>query len=644
MQERKKRVGFITSSLLLKTGFSTNAKALIPYLYSTQKYQLYHLNQGISDDPNFGRFPWKNQGVFTDGTFDAGKFQADDGYKRFVSYGNCAVEKFIIDNKLDVVIHQEDIWSSSEEAYLNSKWWPFMKDNFLNHSTCDSLPVLPMFKTWAEKCPNVWFWASFGIKALHKEDFKKYGHVKHVPGTLDVNDYYPITALEKYELRKQFKIDQDCTLFIQLSRNQLRKLFPNTLESFALFKKKYPQLKAKLLFHCSWSEQMGWPLERLLKDFGLAKEDVLTTYYCRNCGKWEVKPFSGEDQNCPYCQKEKSQLTAGITSTVSNKDLSKIYGLCDASLSCFDSGGYEYSTIQSLLCGLPVLCSEYSAGEDFINNDFVFPLDGTFNFEKNTGFKKHVPNNNTIVKFFKTICEMPVNKRKEIGEKGRKFALEMAHVNRIGKIFEDWIDSRPLITWDYKYPEYDAKNPNAQIPDIADNKEWLKTLYSQILKMSVSDEDEGLKFWLKKLAEGGDRQGIINFFRETGLKENQKNPTVIPFEEVLIKNGKKHFLIVIKEAIGDIINATALFESFRNSYPSNEWNIYVASDQQYQSLYNGNPYIDKFLPYLPIFDNEISLTGHGNKKGYFQGYCLLTVATQKCLNYLTNNNILLPKT
>ena len=43
-----------------------------------------------------------------------------------------AVEDFIIRNKLDVVIHQEDIWSSSEEAYLRSKWWPYMKNNFFN--------------------------------------------------------------------------------------------------------------------------------------------------------------------------------------------------------------------------------------------------------------------------------------------------------------------------------------------------------------------------------------------------------------------------------------------------------------------------------------------------------------------------------
>ena len=33
--------------------------------------------------------------------FDQNKFNADDNYKRFVSYGNCAIESFVVDNKLD---------------------------------------------------------------------------------------------------------------------------------------------------------------------------------------------------------------------------------------------------------------------------------------------------------------------------------------------------------------------------------------------------------------------------------------------------------------------------------------------------------------------------------------------------------------
>ena len=47
---------------MLKTGFSNNARALIPYLYKNQRYDIYHLKQGVGDDPQLQKFPWKNEG------------------------------------------------------------------------------------------------------------------------------------------------------------------------------------------------------------------------------------------------------------------------------------------------------------------------------------------------------------------------------------------------------------------------------------------------------------------------------------------------------------------------------------------------------------------------------------------------------
>ena len=98
---KKLNVGIVTSSLLVKTGFSTFARVLIPFLYKKNKYNIFHLNQGIGDDPNLeGRFPWKNWGVFRLGTFDQNRFNSnDEGYKRNTSYGNEIIEKFVIENQ-----------------------------------------------------------------------------------------------------------------------------------------------------------------------------------------------------------------------------------------------------------------------------------------------------------------------------------------------------------------------------------------------------------------------------------------------------------------------------------------------------------------------------------------------------------------
>jgi hypothetical protein len=162
-ENRKLRVGIITSNPLVKTGFSHNAKNILPLLYQSNKYEIFLLAQSSPpNDPNFQRMPWKTQGVFVN--FDQQKFNQDPGYQRFVAYGNTAVESFVLENRLDVCFHIEDIWSSSSEAYLNTDWFKHIKDNFVQWSTADSEPILPNFKEWAEKCPNVWFWSSFGYR------------------------------------------------------------------------------------------------------------------------------------------------------------------------------------------------------------------------------------------------------------------------------------------------------------------------------------------------------------------------------------------------------------------------------------------------------------------------------------------------
>lgn len=637
--DRKKRVGFITSSLLVRTGFSNHARVLLPYLYKTNKYEIFHLNQGIGDDPNLKRYPWNNEGCMKN--FDQNRFNTDEGYRRFVSYGNTVVEDWILRNKLDVVIHEEDIWSSEDNNYLNSRWFPYLKDNFLQHSTADSLPVLPNFKTWAEKCPNVWLWTSFGVKALHEENKQKYGHVKCTHGTVDTQKFKLISLKEKLELRKKFNIDPNEIIFIKLNRNQLRKLYPACIESFAKFKKQNPTVKAKLLFHCSFQE--GWPLERLTGELGLKKEDILTTYFCKTCGEWEIKNFEGEDKDCRFCGAQKSQITAGITSPITDEDLSKIYGIADASLSVFTSGGFEYHSCQSLLCGLPLLCTEYSCGEDFIDNDFVFKLDGTYTYEVGTGFKKHVPNINTMIKFYKKICDMSYEERKKIGEKGRKWAIENFDVSVIGRQFEEWIDSRKLIEWDYKYPPVIQKSPNAQIPNIPDNKEWVKFMYKNILKMDVTDEDSGLVSWLNNLSKGQPREQIEQYFRKVAAEENAKNQpqNQTGIDDILVKNGKKRVLLLCKESVGDIINILGLLPSIRNQYPDSEYDIYFSTEPQYFELLESNPNINHLISYNPVLESEIYCTGQGSQKGFFDVYVNIPILSQRHLSYLTNSNLAL---
>jgi hypothetical protein len=162
--------------------------------------------------------------------------------------------------------------------------------------------------------------------------------------------------------------------------------------------------------------------------------------------------------------------------------------------------------------------------------------------------------------------------------------------------------------------------------------------------MVVADDDSGLKYWEGYLSNPQNtRENLVQYFRGVAVQENQNNNVKqVDFSEFLIKNDKKHLLIVLKESIGDIILSTALLKSFRLNYSKESWNIYYATLPQYKEILEGNINIDKILDYQPFMEQEIACTGAGKNKGYFDAYAHLGNSQQHKLNYLTNNNIDLP--
>ncbi len=637
MQEQKRlKIGIISNCPVSgKTGLARNQGSLLPVLYRLNKYDFFFLAQGMQDgDPNFQKLPWPTFGVFKN--IDQNRWNSDDGYKRWISYGNGAVADFVINNKLDIVIHSDDIWSSDFQNYCGSDWFQYIKSNFVQHTTCDSLPILPDFKKWAESGCEMWFWTSFAEKVLKEENFEKYKHCKTVHGAININHFKPLSKQERLDLRHKFGITNDEKVFIYLSRNQLRKAgFWADIEAFAKFKKKHPDKKIKLLYHCYINEPGGWPIDRIREECGLKKEDILVTYYCRTCGAWNIEHYIGEDLDCQVCKTQKARITAGVGSTINEIELNKIYNIADASTSYPTSAGLEYCNVESLLAGIPLSTTPYAGTSEFTFNDFVHSIRGTFTREVGTSFQKHVPDIDSIVEFFEYIHDLPESKRKEISEKGRKWAIEQFDANNISKIYEKFFDSCKPINWDsYLSKKSELKNPSAQVPHIQDDKEWLKTLYKEILKMEVKDDDSGLLFWIGELAQKKrSRPDIENYFRMVGNSENMKKQN-IGLESLLDKEDKERVLLTLKESMGDHYLLTALLPEIKNKYP--EAAIYIGCDPKYFDIYDNNEYIRKCIPWMPEMDNEMQMTGFGGHKGLFNYYHNVGIGTQKLLNYLNS--------
>ena len=636
--DRKLRVGISSSYPGVKTGFSHNMLCLMPYLYNTQKYELFFLAHGFSPgNLDFARFPWVTDGAIKN--FDQGRWNSgDEGYKRLVSYGNTSTEEFVVKNKLDVFILCEDQWAGDPSFFFDKPFFNHINKNFLMSTTVDSLPILPLIKEWSQKVPNYWVWASFAEKAMKEEDPVKYGHVKTVPGTLDVNNFTILSEKDRVQWREQWGIKPEETIIMYLGRNQLRKLYWSHLEALARLRKLHPEYKVRLLFHCSWTEPMGWPLDRIREELGLKKEDVLTTYYCQQCSHWKIQQYEGENLECKLCGHKTGLITAGVGSPITEEELSAIYNLADGACSVFTSGGLEYFNVESLLCGLPLASSPYSSGADFTCNDFVTTIDGTFTREAQTGFKKFVPDIRSITNFYKKIHDMKPEKRREIGLRGREWAVKTFSAETIGKKIEDFIDSCKKIDWDayeLKIKETQKpKNPDALTPRGADDTAWIKLLYKNILNMEINDQDSGLIHWQAMLKQGMSKDDIEKYFKSVALDKN-KEIGKFDFESLFDKTDKKRLLMVMPCSFGDILWASALLKDAHDTY-GKDYDIYFACEPKYQELLEGNPYIHKIINFYPEFDSLLFLEGAGSHKGLVDIAFLLYWQTQRAILYTHN--------
>lgn len=102
----------------------------------------------------------------------------------------------------------------------------------------------------------------------------------------------------------------------------------------------------------------------------------------------------------------------------------------------------------------------------------------------------------------------------------------------------------------------------------------------------------------------------------------------------LIESKNKRLLMIVPESAGDIFLCTSLLPSMKKLYP--EYDIYFACKEQYRSLLLNNPYITKIIDYMPIMENELAMEGYGGWKGLFDISFMVTIFTQRYLNYIHN--------
>ena len=600
---RKKKVLFHSDFSLLNTGFARNAKSLLTYLYSTGKYEIVHycvmVNEGAED---LQRTPWKSIGCMPTCPEKIKAIKQDPTVERIASYGAFNIDEVIEKERPDIYIGCQDIWGVD---YSVKKPW-FNKINSVIWTTLDSLPILPSAVEAAKETPHFWVWSNFAQKSMNKMGLT---HVSTVHGVFDDKHFHPLDKKKKLELRKKNNISEDDFVIGFVFRNQLRKSVPNLLQGYKIFKDQHPKSKSKLLLHTNFHE--GWDIRKLAAENGVAQEDIITTHICSNCRNYSISPWVGPAQDCENCGAKKTVNTTGVELGVTEKQLNEVYNLMDVYCHPFTSGGQEIPIQEAKLTELITLVTNYSCGEEMCEPDASsLPLDWMEYREINTGFIKANTCPKSIASQISAVYNMPPEQKREMEVKARKWTLENYSVEVIGRKISAFIDNCPLIQ-KQDYPKFEQKDPNAKVPECKDNSEWVKSLYRLILKTEVTDDDDGLKYWLAEIKNGAGRPAIENYFRQVAAKDNIKNNKVTPSKDLDKDDKGKRILYCVPEGALEVYLSTSIFESLKNTYPDH--NIYVATKSEYFDILGGNPFVHKCIEY-----NEKMADVHSMEKDFFE--------------------------
>jgi len=550
---KRKKVVFVTDSTIAFTGFGKAAKNYIEYLYKLNKYDIVHIAMGMTNvnETELQRFPWSTKAAVNIQQLENIKRSNDprnhEGIDRMAGYGAFSTDEIVRNEKPDIVIATQDIWGI--DHILDKSW--SNKITTALWTTLDSLPIIPKAVEVAPKVKNYWSWADFATKALHKLG---HTHVKTVRGPLNIDNFFRLTDENKKQLRFKNSIGEKDFIIGFVFRNQLRKSVPNLLEGFCLFKKDNPSIKTKLLLHTSWTE--GWDIPKLMSEHSINKEDILTTYVCKNCKNYEIKPFNGHDLNCPHCKAQKTQCTPNPTLGVDEKQLNEIYNLMSVYVHCMTSGGQEIPIQEAKLTETITLVTNYSCGEDSCQPEAAsLPLDWAEYREPGTQFIKASTYPSSIAKQLKRVLLMSEQQRREMGKTGRQWVIDNFSTETIGNFLQEFIDNSPFASEEAFNQKEEPKDPTHVVPEIQNNSEWVLYLYRNILKSeNINVNDDGYKHWMQKLSEGMSRQEIENYFRKVAWEDNQKiNSKPTSFEDLLDSNDKRRVLFVCKESAGDIL-------------------------------------------------------------------------------------------
>jgi len=202
---------------------------------------------------------------------------------------------------------------------------------FFMYVTLDGLPLHPTWKKWLSKV-NV-------LIAMTEWAQVEYAKVGFTPAAIHhgVNwNWWSNNKRTKSELRKKYKIPEDCVVYINWEVPQHRK---RTDALLRCWRDSHPERKnVKLIIYADWDmdKTIGWNIEDLIEQYDVPRDTIISPLQLTGMPKyWEV-PESPEK-------------------------ILEIARLADIYVTTTSGEGFGKCTLEAMSLGMPVIVTDYSA-------------------------------------------------------------------------------------------------------------------------------------------------------------------------------------------------------------------------------------------------------------------------------------------
>lgn len=507
MSHEKKRVLFTGEASWLATGFAKFNREILKRLYATGKYEIAEFgNYGRVDSQESKQAPWKFYGAMPTSQEEDRIYGADPRNQ----FGRYKFDATVADFQPDVVLNLLDPWMM--EHLVTSRFRGSYK-----LILCPTVDSAPQKQEWCDnifgKADALTTYSRFGKRTLELQGLKVATVTS--PG-VDLDIFRP---MDKLKVKEDWGLNKNLLVIGAVMRNQKRKLFTDLFEAYAMLRKRHsgiPEVeRSVLLCHTSFPD-VGWDIPELLKRSALMRH-VIFTYKCDAC----KRPFFSWFLNCNmqtgmaqciFCGQNAAHMP-NTHNSISEEELGEIYNLMDIYCQIAICEGWGVPVVEAKACGVPTLCSNYSALEDHVENGGALAVDiDRYYTEAETMAVRSFSDRESICRLLKRLLTNR-NERLEIGKAARSCAERLHNWDITAKKFEEIIDSLPESnrsdTWD-SIPSF-KMSPPYSIPHELPNDQFVLALYRNIL-MREPDQP-GFEHWMGQLSRGMPKQEVENFFK-----------------------------------------------------------------------------------------------------------------------------------